>query len=119
MVCIYLDVFIGGFWWGITLGAGKAMLMRGGACAAELCLRVGWVCVIVSNWSWLSYCGLWKCVFRFLMLVAFCTLSGLNLYGFGGGCVISIVYLGHFCLWCVFGDRLGLGSLVIGLAWGF
>jgi hypothetical protein len=37
-----------------------------------------------------SYCGLWKCVFRFLMLGAFCTLCGLNLYGFGDGCEISV-----------------------------
>jgi hypothetical protein len=27
VVCLYLDVFMGGFQWGITLGAGKAMLM--------------------------------------------------------------------------------------------
>ena len=30
VVCLYLDVLIGGFWWGMTLGIGKAMLMRGG-----------------------------------------------------------------------------------------
>jgi hypothetical protein len=40
VVCLYLDVFIGGFRWGMTLGVGKAMLMRGGACATELCLIV-------------------------------------------------------------------------------
>ena len=45
MVCLYLDMFMGGFRWGITLGSGEAMLMRGGACATELCLMVGCVCV--------------------------------------------------------------------------
>ena len=90
VICLYLDVFIGGFRWGMTLGAGKAMLMRGSACATELCLMVGWVCVFDSNWCWLSYCGLRRCVFRFLMLGAICTLFGVNLYGFGGGCVVSI-----------------------------
>ncbi len=28
--------------------------------------------------------------------------------------LLGRVYLGHSCLWCVFGDRLGLGSHVIG-----
>jgi len=37
-----LDVFMGEFRWGIRLGAGKAMMLRGGACATELCL--------ISNW---------------------------------------------------------------------
>ncbi len=36
VVCVYLDVFMGVFRWGMTLGIGKAMLMRGGACATEL-----------------------------------------------------------------------------------
>jgi hypothetical protein len=89
--CLYLDVFIGGFWWGMTLGVGKAMLMRGGACATELCLMMGWVCVIVSNWCGLPACELWRCGFRFLALSAFCSLCGLNLYGFGAG---SIIYIG-------------------------
>ena len=72
MVCLYLDVFIGGLRWGMTLGAGNAMLMRGGACATDLCLMVGWVCVFQSNWGWLSDCGLLRYVFRFLLLSAFC-----------------------------------------------
>ena len=75
--------------WGMMLGAGKAMLMRGGACATELCLMVVWVCVFVSNSGWFSCCGLWRCVFRFLLLGAFCNLFGLCLYGWGGGCVVS------------------------------
>ena len=54
VVCLYLDVFMGGLRWGITLGAGKAMLMRGGACATELCLIVGCVCLYRSCWCWLS-----------------------------------------------------------------
>jgi hypothetical protein len=54
VVCLYLDVFLGGFRWGITLGVGKAMLMRGGACATELCLMVGCVCLSSSGWCWLS-----------------------------------------------------------------
>ena len=41
---------MGEFRLGMTLWAGKAMLMRGGACATELCLMMGCVCVIVSNW---------------------------------------------------------------------
>ncbi len=44
VVCLYLVVFVGGFRWGIVLGDGKAQLMRGGACATELCLMVGCVC---------------------------------------------------------------------------
>jgi hypothetical protein len=37
---VYLQevAFVGVFRWGLNLGVGKAMLMRGGACAAELCL---------------------------------------------------------------------------------
>jgi hypothetical protein len=57
VVCLYLDVFIGGFRWGITLGAGKALLMQGGACATEMCLMVGCECLSNSNWCWLSCCG--------------------------------------------------------------
>ena len=41
VVCLYLVVSMGGFRCGITLGAGNAILMRGGACAAELRLMVG------------------------------------------------------------------------------
>ena len=106
---MYLDVFIGGFRWGMTLGAGKAMLMRGGACATELCLMVGWVSVVVFIWRWLSCCGLWECVFRFLMLCA-CILCGLKLYGFGGGCVVFIekgllrAFLLLVCFWGSFGS---------------
>ena len=36
LICLYLDVFIGWFRWGMTLGIGKAILMRGGACATKL-----------------------------------------------------------------------------------
>jgi hypothetical protein len=36
-----LDMFMGGFRCGMTLEVGKAMLMRGGASAAELGLMVG------------------------------------------------------------------------------
>ncbi len=57
VVCLYLDVLMGGFRWGITLGAGKAMLMRDGACATELCLMVGCICLYNSSWCWLSCCG--------------------------------------------------------------
>jgi hypothetical protein len=57
VACLYLDVFMGGFRWGITLGAEKAMLMRGGACATELCLMVGCVCLYKSNWCWLPCYG--------------------------------------------------------------
>ncbi len=80
VVRLYLDVSIGGLRWGMTLGAGKAMFMRGGACATELCLMVGWVCVLVFDWGWLTYCRLWRCVFRFLLLGVFCNLFGLSLY---------------------------------------
>ena len=90
MVCLYLEVFIGGFRWGMTLGVGKAMLMRGGACATELCLMMGWVGVIVYSWCELPACELWKCGFLSLVLSAFCTLCSLNLYGFGVGSKISI-----------------------------
>ena len=85
--------------------AGKAMLMRGGACATELYLMVGCVCLFVSNWCWLSCCGYGGCVFRFLMLGAFCTLFGLNLYGFGGECVVSI--------------GQGLVRILVFLVWGW
>ena len=81
---------MGGFRWGIMMGAGKAMLMRGGACATELCLMVGCECLSISTWCWLSCCGYCGCVFLFLVLGVFGTLFGLSLYGFGGGCVISI-----------------------------
>ncbi len=50
VVCLYLDVLMGRFRWGITLGVGKAMLMRGGACATEMCLMVGCVCLSSSGW---------------------------------------------------------------------
>ncbi len=50
LVCfLYLDVLVGGFRWGLTLGVWKAMWMRGGPCATELCLMVDWVYVIVSS----------------------------------------------------------------------
>ncbi len=89
MVYLYLDVFIVGYRWDITLGAGKAMLMRGGACATELCLMVGCVLLSNSNLCWLLCCGLSECVVLFLVLGVFATLFGLNLYGFGDGCVVS------------------------------
>ena len=57
VVCLYLDVLMDGFLWDVTLGAGKAMLMRGGACATELCFMVGCACLSKSNWCWLSCCG--------------------------------------------------------------
>ena len=57
VVCLYLDVFMGEFRWDITLGAGKVMLKRGGACATELCLMVDCVCLSSSNWCWLSCSG--------------------------------------------------------------
>ena len=61
-------MFVNRFRWGVTLGAGKAMLMRGGACFTELCLMVSWVCVIATKGCGLSPCGLWECVLRFLLL---------------------------------------------------
>ena len=92
MACLYLDdgLFIGGFRRVMTLGDGKAMLMRGGTCATELCLTVGWVCLFDFNWCWLSCCGYRGLVFRFLMLGAFFILFGLNLYGFGVRCLVFI-----------------------------
>ena len=54
VVCLYLSVLLGRFRWGITLGAGKAMLIRGGACATELCLMVGCVCLSNPSWCLLS-----------------------------------------------------------------
>ena len=85
VVCLYLVVFMGGFRWGITLGAGKTMLMRGGACATELCLMVGCVCLSSPGWCWLSLCGFCGCIFLFLMFGVFFIFWGLSLYGFGGG----------------------------------
>jgi len=90
VVCLYLDVVVGGFRWGMTLGVGYALLMRGGACVSELCLMVGWGFVVVSLWFGWSSCGLWECVFRFLMLGVVFTLRGLSLYGFGVGFMVSV-----------------------------
>ena len=83
VVGLYFDVFMGGFRWGITPWARKAMLMRGGACATELCLMVGCVCLCDSVWCWLSCYGYRGCVSLFLVLGGFCTLFDLNLCGFG------------------------------------
>ena len=112
VVCLYLDVFIGGFRWGMPLGVGKAMLMRGGACATELCLMVVWVCVFVSSWGWFSCCGLWRCVFLFLLFGVFEVSLFLVWLVVVMGVYFPLdrVYLGSFCLCYVFGDRLGLGS---------
>ncbi len=85
VVCLYLVVFMGGFRWGIALGAGKAVLMRGGACATELCLMVGCVCSSSSGWYLLSLCGFCGCIFLFLMFGYLCGFGGLSLYGLGGG----------------------------------
>ncbi len=90
VVCLYLDVFMGRFRWGLTLGVGKAMLMRGGACAIELCLMVGCVYPSSSGRCWLSQCGVCGCVFLFLMFGIFCIFVGISIYVFMGGCVISI-----------------------------
>jgi len=90
VVCLYLDVIMGGFRCVMTLGFGMVMLMRG-ARATELCLMVGWVCVFVIWSVVLSSCGFWMCVLRFfVVLAALCNLCGFNLYDFGGGCSFSI-----------------------------
>ncbi len=47
MVCLNENAFGGVFWWGMTLWAGKAMLMRGDACAAELRLMRVRVCCVL------------------------------------------------------------------------
>ena len=90
VVCLYLVVFMCGFRWGITLGAGKPMLMRGGACATELRLMVGCVCLSSSGRCCLSFCGFCGCIFLLLMFGVLCIFLGLSLYGFGGGWIISI-----------------------------
>jgi hypothetical protein len=79
VVCLYLGVVRGGFRWGITLGAGKAMLMRGGACATELCLMVGCGCLSRSGCCWLLLCGFCGCIFLFLMTGVLCIFWGLSL----------------------------------------
>jgi len=103
----------------MTLGAGKAMLMLGPACATELCLIVGCVCGFVSNWGWLS-CGLWRCVFRFFFFLIFIFYLVLV-------CMVDVVgvwfplgrvCLGTYYMCCIFGDHVYLSSLVVGLAWG-
>ena len=81
---------VGGFRWDMTLGVGNAILMRGGACAAELCLMVGWGFVVVSLLFGLSSCELWEFVFRFLMVGVVFTLRGLSLYDFGVGFMVSV-----------------------------
>ncbi len=90
VVCLYLGVFMGGFRWGITLGAGKAMLMRGGACAAELCLMDGCVCLSNAGCYLLSRYWFSMRVFLFLVFGVIGTVFGRSLHGFGGGCVVSI-----------------------------
>jgi hypothetical protein len=46
VVCLYVVVFIGGFLCVMMQGVGNAMVMRGGACAAELCFMGGGVVVL-------------------------------------------------------------------------
>ncbi len=46
MACLYADMFFDGLRWEMALCVGNAMLMRGGACAAELCLMVGEFCCV-------------------------------------------------------------------------
>jgi hypothetical protein len=48
VLSLYMDVFVGVFWWGMTMGVGNAMLMRDGACVAELCLMGVEVCFSLS-----------------------------------------------------------------------
>ena len=79
VVCLYLFVFMDGFRWGITLGTGKTMLMRGGACATELCLMVGCGCLSSSGWYWLSLCGFCWCIFLLFMMGVLCIVWGLSL----------------------------------------
>jgi hypothetical protein len=91
MICLSFDVFMGRFRCGMISGVGKAMLMRGGACAAELCLLMGCVCVIGIGRVVLPSCGLWECVLRFLGVLDACrTLFGISLYNFGFGCLIPV-----------------------------
>ena len=65
VVCLYLVVFNDGFWWGMTQGVGNYMLMRGGACATELYLMMGWVCGIAAKGCGLLFvvCESVSCVF--------------------------------------------------------
>ncbi len=85
VVCLYLVVSMGGLRWGITLGAGKAQFMRGGACAAELCLMVVCVCVHSYPSCCLSGCGCCGCmsfssefVVYGLWMVSICMFSGVG-----------------------------------------
>jgi hypothetical protein len=79
VVCLCLVVFNGRFRWGMTHGVGNDMLMRGGACATELCLMVGWVCGIATKGCGLPCCGLGECILRFRgVLGARCAFGGLS-----------------------------------------
>jgi hypothetical protein len=75
----------------MTQGVGNDMLMRGGACATELCLMVDWVYGITTMGCGLPSCGLWECILRFRVeLRARCAFGGLSLYGIGGGFTTSV-----------------------------
>jgi hypothetical protein len=87
---------------------GKAIFMRGGACAAEL--RLIRVC-FDSGWP-VSCVGFLRRVFVSLRNVSFCYFWGLILYGLGAlcGCGTLCVYfpsrseslsLGDMCVWVV------------------
>ena len=63
-------------------------------------------------------CGDVSFVFLFWVLVPY-VVSNCMVSGMGVWFPLGRVYLGHSCFWCVFGDRLGLGNPMIGLARGF
>ena len=91
VVCLYVVVLVDGLRWGMTLGVGNAMFIRGGACVTELCLMVGWVCCIMSGGCGLSSYVFWEGTLRFRIVWGTrCVFGGLKLYGFGAGFVTSI-----------------------------
>ncbi len=104
-------MFIGGFRCGITLGAGNAQLMRGGACAAELCLMVGCVCCSSSGWYRLSWCGFCGCIFLFLVFGVLCVfwVFVYMVWGMGEESPSGRVCLGY--LRYVYEDLLCVGAL--------
>ena len=80
VVCLHEDVFGGVLRYGIKLKAGKVMLMRGGACAAEL-----WLMEVVVSCIWHCFCeavfSVWcerGFIFRFLVCVC-CSCCGRRL----------------------------------------
>ena len=91
VVYLFLVVVNGGFRLAMMQGVGNVILMRGGACATELCLMVGWVCGVTTVGCGLPSCGLWECILRFRgVLGARCAFGVLSLDGIGGGFKTSV-----------------------------